>query len=130
MPVTTSLISLTFLVSVFAGGTGAMLGVGGGSFLVPILVLAGLPFRVAVATSLIMIIATSSAVAVDSVGRGSINLRLGMLLEVATSIGGLAGGLTALVLSTSTLQFLFAAVLVDDRRHDDAAPRAARGGPR
>ncbi len=112
MPVTTTLIFLTFVVSVFAGGTGAMLGVGGGSFLVPILVMAGLPFRVAVATSLVMIIATSSAVAVDSVGRGSINLRLGMLLEVATSVGGLAGGLTALMLSTSTLQFLFAAVLL------------------
>jgi uncharacterized protein len=110
--VTPTLVILTLIVSVFAGGTGAMLGVGGGSFLVPILVLAGLPFRVAVATSLVMIIATSSAVAVDSVGRGSINLRLGMLLEVATAAGGLAGGLTALVLSTSTLQFLFAAVLL------------------
>jgi uncharacterized membrane protein YfcA len=46
VPVTTPLVVLTFIVSVFAGGTGAMLGVGGGSFLVPILVLAGLPFRV------------------------------------------------------------------------------------
>lgn len=112
MVVTAPVVGLTLLVSVFAGGTGAMLGVGGGSFLVPILVLAGLPFRVAVATSLVMIIATSSAVAVDNVGRGAINLRLGMVLEVATTVGGLAGGLTALMLSTTTLQVLFAVVLL------------------
>jgi len=108
--VTIVLVVLTLLVSVLAGGVGALLGVGGGAFLVPFLVLAGVPFRVAVGTSLIMIIATSSAVATGNVGRGLINLRLGMALEVATAAGGLAGGLTAQLLSTSTLQTLFAVV--------------------
>jgi uncharacterized membrane protein YfcA len=108
--VTILLVVLTLLVSVLAGGVGALLGVGGGAFLVPFLVLAGVPFRVAVGTSLIMIIATSSAVATGNVGRGLINLRLGMALEVATAAGGLAGGLTAQLLSTSTLQTLFALV--------------------
>jgi uncharacterized protein len=108
--VTLTLVVLTLLVSVLAGGVGALLGVGGGAFLVPFLVLAGVPFRVAVGTSLIMIIATSSAVATGNVGRGLINLRLGMALEVATAIGGLAGGLTAQLLSTSTLQTIFAVV--------------------
>ncbi len=110
MPVTIVLVILTLLVSVLAGGVGALLGVGGGAFLVPFLVLVGVPFRVAVGTSLIMIIATSSAVATGNVGRGLINLRLGMALEVATALGGLAGGLTAQLLSTSTLQTLFAVV--------------------
>jgi uncharacterized protein len=108
--ITTPLVVLTLLVSLFAGGVGALLGVGGGAFLVPFLVLIGVPFRVAVGTSLIMIIATSSAVATGNVGRGLINLRLGMALEVATAAGGLAGGLTAQMLSTSALQTIFAVV--------------------
>ena len=112
MLVTPTLVILTLVVSTFAGGVGALLGVGGGAFMVPFLVLVGVPFRVAVGTSLVMIIATSSAVATGNVGRGLINLRLGMLLEVATAAGGLAGGLTAQMLSTSTLQTVFAVVAV------------------
>ena len=107
MPVPTVLVILSLLVSAVAGGVGAMLGIGGGIFLVPFLVFAGLPFRVAVGTSLVTIIATSSAVSAGTAGRGLINLRLGMLLEVATTVGGLAGGLTAQLLSTSALQTLF-----------------------
>jgi uncharacterized membrane protein YfcA len=105
--VTPALIALTLLVSILSGGVGALLGVGGGIFLVPFLSIAGLPFRVAVGTSLLMIIATSTAVAMTATGRGWINLRLGMLLEVATAIGGLAGGLTAQLLTTRQLQIVF-----------------------
>ena len=108
MPVTPVLIALTLLVSILSGSVGALLGVGGGIFLVPFLNLAGLPFRVAVGTSLVMIIATSTAVAATTAGRGWINLRLGMLLEVATALGGLAGGLTAQLLTTRQLQLIFA----------------------
>jgi uncharacterized protein len=108
LAVTIPLVLLTLLVSAFAGSVGALLGVGGGAFLVPFLVLTGVPFRVAVGTSLVMIIATSTAVATGNTGRGLINFRLGMTLEVATAAGGLAGGLTAQMLSTSTLQTIFA----------------------
>ena len=63
------------------GLTGAMLGLGGGVFLVPLLALAlGVPIRVAVATSLLSVIASASASATVNLSRGLVNLRLGLVL--------------------------------------------------
>jgi hypothetical protein len=101
---------LTGLVGVVAGIVGTLLGLGGGVFLVPLLVLVlHVPFKTAAAVSLGSVIATSSAVSAGRAGRHLINLRLGMVLEVATAAGGLAGGITAQALSPHTLQRLFAA---------------------
>lgn len=94
-----------------AGALGALLGLGGGVFLVPFLVIGlHLPMPQAVGISLTTVIATSSAVSGDRAGRQLINLRLGTLLEVATAAGGLTGSLTAALLSTRTLTLLFSAV--------------------
>ena len=94
-----------------AGCLGSLLGIGGGVFLVPLLnVGLGLDFRVAAATGLMTVIATSSAVSAGTAGRNLINLRLGMLLEVASAAGGLAAGLTVERLSKHTLSLLFALV--------------------
>jgi uncharacterized membrane protein YfcA len=99
----------TLAVGTVAGVTGTLLGLGGGVFLVPFLVLiVGLPFHQAAAISLVTVIATSSAVSAARAGRHLINLRFGMVLEVATAAGGLAGGLTAQTLAASTLQRIFA----------------------
>jgi uncharacterized membrane protein YfcA len=104
------MVVLTGLVGVLAGLVGTLLGLGGGVFLVPLLVLVlQVPFKTAAAVSLGSVIATSSAVSAGRAGRQLINLRLGMVLEVATAAGGLAGGLTAQTLSPRTLQRLFAA---------------------
>src|SRR6188508_3424664 len=68
-----------------AGGLGSLLGIGGGVFLVPLLNAGlGLDFKVAAATGLMTVIATSSAVSAGTAGRNLINLRLGMLLEVSS----------------------------------------------
>jgi len=102
---------VTLLVGAMAGSLGAMLGIGGGVFLVPFLVLVvGLPFHQAAAVSLAAVIATSTAVSAATAGKNVINLRLGMVLEVATAAGGLAGGLTAQMLSPQALQIGFAVV--------------------
>lgn len=93
----------------FTGVLGAVLGTGGGVFLIPILVLGmGVPMHHAVATSILSVIATSSAVAGSNVERGTANMRLGMTLEIATSLGAIAGGLTAGWLAPRTLEGLFA----------------------
>jgi uncharacterized membrane protein YfcA len=90
-----------------AGGLGALLGIGGGVFLVPFLTLAlDVPIRQALAASLVTVIATSTAVSAGS-SRHLINERLGLLLEVATVAGSLVGGVTAAALSATALHLIF-----------------------
>jgi len=68
-----------------AGCLGSLLGIGGGVFLVPFLNAGlGLDFKLAMAISLMTVIATSSVVSAGTAGRQLINLRLGMLLEIAS----------------------------------------------
>src|SRR6478672_7918605 len=94
-----------------AGGLGSLLGIGGGVFLVPFLNAAlGLDFKVAAAISLVTVIATSSAVSAATAGRNLINLRLGMLLEVASAAGGVAAAVTIAHVSDVTLERGFALV--------------------
>lgn len=95
------------------GVLGAILGTGGGVFLIPILVLGfGVPMHYALATSILSVIATSSAVASTNVERGTANMRLGMTLEIATAVGAIGGGTLAGHMSPSVLQGLFALVLI------------------
>ncbi|MBA3779652.1 MAG: sulfite exporter TauE/SafE family protein [Chloroflexi bacterium] len=95
-----------------AGAFGALLGLGGGVLMVPLLTLGfGLPFREAVAISLMSVITTSSAGAAVYLRRGLANLRLGMTLELATAIGGLAGGFAAFLLSERLLAAAFSLLL-------------------
>lgn len=104
-------IGVLFAAGAVAGILGALLGLGGGVFLVPFLVLVWkLPMHHAVGISLTTVIATSTIVSGAQTGRRLINLRLGMLLEVATAAGGLTGGLVVWLISPQTLQRLFGLV--------------------
>jgi uncharacterized protein len=108
----TQSVLMLVLLGASTGLVGSMLGLGGGVFLVPLLTLAlGVPIRTAVAASLACVIATASASATVNLGRGLVNMRLGLALEVATSVGGLAGGITAALLSPEHLFVLFAATM-------------------
>lgn len=94
-----------------AGCLGSLLGIGGGVFLVPFLNAGlGLQFKTAAAVSLMTVIATSSAVSAQTAGRQLINLRLGMLLEIASTVGGLMAGILVWYLSNAALSALFALV--------------------
>jgi len=98
-------------IGVGAGMLGAMLGLGGGIFLVPALTLLfGLPMRVAVGASLIGVIATSAGVACVSRPGRSADVSLALRLEIASTLGALLGSLIAGRLSTRTLSLLFAAI--------------------
>ncbi len=100
-------------VAVFVGLLGSMLGVGGGILLVPILTLfLDVPVKTAIGTSLVCVVVTSSASQIVYVARGFTNSRLGMTLEVATTLGALVGGITAILLSGRAIFAVFAAVLV------------------
>ncbi|MCC6953532.1 MAG: sulfite exporter TauE/SafE family protein [Deltaproteobacteria bacterium] len=94
-----------------AGLFGSLLGIGGGVFLVPFFVLVvGLPFPEAAALGLVTVIATSSTVSAGNAGKGVFNFRLGIVLEMATALGGLCGGLTASLLSERALRVIFSTV--------------------
>ncbi len=109
--------SLTFVLTLlsaasFAGFFGALLGVGGGVFIVPIMVLAfHLPMKIAVAASLVSVIATSNAGGSSYVDQHITNLRLGMFLEIATTLGALSGSILALFLQEWVMLLVFTILL-------------------
>ncbi len=101
------------VLGIFAGWLGAVVGIGGGIVVVPALTLGfGFDIRTALATSLIAVVATSVTASATFVGRGTSNLRLGMTLLIATTIGGIVGGSIAVVIAPSVLAGLFAVVML------------------
>lgn len=101
------------LSSFLAGFLGALTGLGGGTVLVPMLTLLfGVDIRYAAGTSLVSVIATSSGAAAAYVKEGFTNIRIGMLLEVATTMGAMVGAVLAAKLSTSLLAVIFGALLL------------------
>ncbi len=92
-------LALLLIVSFAAGGVGSVMGVGGGLFLVPALILLfGVDVHVAIAASLVSVVATATGAAPARLGKGMVNLRLGMFLETATVVGGLAGAVISVTL--------------------------------
>lgn len=121
---------LIWLGSFFAGFLGALTGLGGGVVLVPLLTLGfGVDIRYAVGASLVSVIATSSGAAAAYVREGFSNVRIGMLLEVATTLGALLGAYLAGLLSASAVAGVFGVVLLwsawtawSQPEHHEAAP--------
>jgi uncharacterized protein len=110
--VTFSLVLFAAAAGAVAGTLGGMLGLGGGVFLVPVLVqVLGVPMPQAVAVSLTTVIATSNAVSGSVAGRSLINMRLGFLLELATAAGGLVGGFVATAIAPRLLMITFSLVM-------------------
>src|SRR5512146_536452 len=101
-----------FGASCVAGFFGALLGVGGGIFIVPMMVLGfHLPMKVAVAASIVSVIATSNAGGSSYVDQRITNLKLAMFLEIFTTIGALSGSVLALYLNEGVMALIFAALL-------------------
>ena len=100
------------VVGAAVGLFGALVGLGGGIFLVPVLNLfMGVPIHSAIAASLVAVIATSTSAAVGYLRHDLSNIRLGMILEVATTVGAVVGGLVATSLNREVLSGLFGVVL-------------------
>lgn len=104
---------LIIAMSVGAGFIGALLGLGGGIVLVPgLTLLFHQDMKIAIAASLVSVIATSSSAATVYVQERFTNIKLGMTLEVATTLGALGGGIAAVYISNRYLALLFAAILI------------------
>ncbi|GAT18461.1 MAG TPA: sulfite exporter TauE/SafE family protein [Lactobacillus sp.] len=100
-------------VGLFAGIAGAILGLGGGIIITPVLTLMmGLDIKYAIGASIIAVIATSSGSTIAYLRDEVLNLRVAMFLEIATTIGGISGALLTGVLNPKYLYLLFGALLV------------------
>src|SRR5664279_390042 len=96
-----------------AGLLGSLTGLGGGVVLIPLLTLVfKVDIHYAIGTSLISVIATSSGAAAAYVKEGITNVRLGMFLELATTIGAITGAFLSSYISTSVIAIIFGCVLV------------------
>jgi uncharacterized membrane protein YfcA len=99
--------------SLIAGLVGALTGLGGGVVLVPLLSLFfKVDLRYAIGASLVSVIATSSGAAAAYVKEGFSNIRIGMFLEIATTLGALLGANLAARVSTHAIAIVFGVVLL------------------
>jgi uncharacterized membrane protein YfcA len=102
-----------FATSVLAGTVGAVLGIGGAMLIIPLLTLVfDVPLRNAVGVSIVSIIATSSGAAAAFLRDRLTNVRVAVLLEVATASGAVLGALLAGLLPERALFVLFAVLVL------------------
>ncbi len=105
-------LALLFAVGLGSGWLGAWIGIGGGIVLVPTLSLFfDVDVKVAIASSLVSVIVTSTATGSVYVHRGLTNPRLAIALEVGTTLGAVAGGLAAVVVAGEALYGVFSVVM-------------------
>lgn len=108
-----STILILFLGALFAGFIGSLTGLGGGVIIVPLLTLGfGVDIRYAIGTSLISVIATSSGAASAYIKEGLLNIRIGMFLEIATTLGAIAGAAMAVFAPSHAIAVIFGLVLI------------------
>jgi uncharacterized membrane protein YfcA len=99
--------------AVAAGFLGSLTGLGGGVVIVPLLALAfGVDIHYAIGASLISVIGTSSGAAAAYVKEGYSNIRVGMFLEIATTVGALGGAFLAAAVSGAAITVVFGIVLI------------------
>ena len=102
-----------FLSSVLAGLLGSLTGLGGGVVIVPVLTLLfHIDIHYAIGASLVSVIATSSGAAAAYVREGFSNIRIGMFLEIATTVGALFGAYLTTRITTHTIGIVFGVVLL------------------
>lgn len=99
--------------ALLAGFLGALTGLGGGVVIVPLLTLAmGVDIRYAIGASLVSVIATSSGSAAAYLREGFSNVRIGMFLEIATTVGAICGAFLATRTPTGAIAIIFGLVLL------------------
>jgi uncharacterized membrane protein YfcA len=104
---------IVFAAALAGGFVGSLTGLGGGVIITPVLTLfLGVDIRYAIGTSLIAVIATSSGAAAAYVREGYSNIRIGMFLEIATTLGAVFGAFLGAHVPTRALAVVFGIVLL------------------
>jgi uncharacterized membrane protein YfcA len=131
-------VPIVFAASVAAGFLGSLTGLGGGVVVTPVLTLfLGVDLRYAIGASLVSVIATSSGAAAAYVRDGFSNIRVGMFLEIATTLGALCGAYLGPHVPTNALSIVFGLILLQSawqaarsHRHKDSQAPADPLGER
>ena len=109
---------VVYAISAVAGFLGALTGLGGGVVVTPVLtIMLGVDLHYAIGATLVSVIATSSGAAAAYVREGYSNIRAGMFLEIATTLGAVFGAHLTAVIPGSTLAVIFGAVLLYSAWH-------------
>lgn len=101
------------LAAFVAGLIGSLIGLGGGIIITPVLVLGfGVDIRYAMGAALASVIATSSGAAAAYLRDGISNMRIGLFLCIATTLGAVGGAMLAGILDTAVLSLIFGLALL------------------
>ena len=101
------------LIAILAGIMGSILGLGGGIIMTPALTfLFGVDIQYAIGASLISVIATSSGAAIAYIRDGITNIRVGMFLEIATTVGAITGAIIGGLIAPNVLYFIFGVFII------------------
>lgn len=118
---------IVFAASLLAGFVGSLTGLGGGVIVTPVLTLfLGVDLHYAIGASLVSVIATSSGAAAAYVRDGYSSIRIGMFLEIATTIGAVFGAFLGAHIPTSALGVVFGLILLQSAWHASRARSAAK----
>ncbi|WP_240986801.1 sulfite exporter TauE/SafE family protein [Acididesulfobacillus acetoxydans] len=104
---------IIFAFSILAGFIGSLLGLGGGIIIIPALtLLLNVPIHEAIGASIVSVIATSSGAAIAYVRDKITNIRIGMFLETATTLGAITGAFIAGLIEPKVLYIVFAVLMI------------------
>jgi uncharacterized protein len=121
---------LLAIVGFLGGAFGSMVGLGGGVFIIPGLVLfLDVPIHTAVAASLLGVVATSTTGSITYVRHELANLRLAVNIETALTLGALTGGLVGAMLDKEVLSAVFGGVMVAVSLYMGLRRKAAPSAP-
>lgn len=113
-PMTVLAFTLILLLgSFFAGLAGSLTGLGGGVIVIPLLTIGlGVDIHYAIGAGIISVIATSSGSAAAYVREGITNMRIGMFLEIATTVGAVVGAMIAIYINANAVAVIFGIILI------------------
>jgi uncharacterized membrane protein YfcA len=102
-----------FLIAILAGFLGSLLGLGGGIIITPVLTLLfGLDIKYAIGASIVSVIATSSGAAIAYIKDKITNVRIGMFLEIGTTLGAITGAFLSGIINPKLLYIIFGLLLL------------------
>jgi uncharacterized membrane protein YfcA len=103
---------ILFISGISVGILGPLLGIGGGSIIIPILTLYfKIPIHTAIATGLVTIIASSTSAVPENISKKLVNIKLGLTLETITATCAIAGSMLTMSLNEKTISIIFAIIL-------------------